>query len=172
VREANVTRMVTVRPATSGDADSIGDVHAETWRATYTGVFPATAFDPAARRQVWRSYFDEPWPGSAIFVAEQDGRIVGFANLGRCREEDGTGELFAIYVHPSQWDTGAGRALIRRGEDFLRETGHRQAVLWVLEGNERAERFYRFAGWSHDGGRKEEEFQGAVLTEVRYRKPL
>jgi hypothetical protein len=45
-------------------------------------------------------------------------------------------------------------------------------MLWVLEGNGRAERFYRAAGWRHDGGRKVEEFQGADVVELRYRKPL
>jgi hypothetical protein len=45
-------------------------------------------------------------------------------------------------------------------------------MLWVLEGNERAERFYRAAGWVHDGARKTEVFQGAEIPEVRYRKPL
>ena len=163
---------MTVREATAADADAIGDVHAETWRAAYAGVLPEGAFDPARRRQHWHAYFARPWPGSAVFVAVDDTGVVGFATLGRCRDEDGAGELFAIYVHPERWDTGAGRALIRRGEEFLREAGYAQAVLWVLEGNERAERFYRFAGWEHDGGRKVEEFQGAVLTEVRYRKPL
>jgi hypothetical protein len=28
------------------------------------------------------------------------------------------------------------------------------------------------AGWSHDGGRKVEAFQGADVAEIRYRKPL
>ena len=41
----------------------------------------------------------------------------------------------------------------------------------MLEGNERAERFYRAAGWEQDG-RKVEEFQGATVTELRYRKAL
>jgi RimJ/RimL family protein N-acetyltransferase len=163
--------MVIVREATAADADAIGDVHAATWRAAYAGVLPEEAFDPAARRAVWRSYFESPWPGTVVFVAEDDSEVIGFANLGRCRDEE-AGELFAIYVDPRRWDTGAGRALIRRGEGYLRETGYAEAVLWVLEGNERAERFYRLAGWTQDGGRKQEEFQGAVLTEVRYRKPL
>lgn len=164
--------MVTVREATAADADAIGDVHAATWRAAYAGVLPEEAFDPAARRRSWRAYFVDPWAGSVVLVAEDDGEVVGFANLGSCREEEQAGELFAIYVQPRSWDTGAGRALIQRGEELLREAGFREAVLWVLEGNERAERFYRLAGWTHDGGRKTEEFQGAVLTEVRYRKPL
>jgi hypothetical protein len=45
-------------------------------------------------------------------------------------------------------------------------------MLWVLEGTARAERFYALAGWTHDGGRKLEEFQGAEVIELRYRKPL
>ena len=42
----------------------------------------------------------------------------------------------------------------------------------MLEGNERAEHFYRAAGWEHDGGRKLDQFQGAAVTELRYRKRL
>ena len=53
----------------------------------------------------------------------------------------------------------------------MRSSGFRRALLWVLEGNERAERFYRAAGWEADG-RKVEDFQGATVTERRYRKAL
>jgi len=41
----------------------------------------------------------------------------------------------------------------------------------VLDGNERAERFYRSAGWHRDG-EKEDLFQGANVVELRYRKQL
>lgn len=131
-------------------------------------------FDIEARQRFWRSYFDEPWPGSAVFVAEDDGEVTGFASLGRSRDDgdERSGELFAIYVHPHRWDTGTGRALIARGEAFLRGTGYGEAMLWVLEGNERAARFYRAAGWTHDGGRKVEAMAGVEVVEVRYRKPL
>ena len=53
----------------------------------------------------------------------------------------------------------------------MRSSGFREAILWVLEGNERGERFYRAAGWEHDG-RKVDEFQGATVAELRYRKRL
>lgn len=119
-----------------------------------------------------RGIFAGTWPGTAVFVAEDAGDVVGFASLGACRDDEGVGELFAIYVLPRRWGTGAGRALLERGEEFLRGAGFTQAILWVLEGNDRAERFYRAAGWEHDGGRKIESFQGAELTEIRYRKPL
>jgi hypothetical protein len=35
-----------------------------------------------------------------------------------------------------------------------------EAVLWVLTGNDRAERFYRADGWLPDGRRREEDVCG------------
>ena len=121
---------------------------------------------------MWREGLSRtPRPGSATFVAVVDEEIVGFATVGASLSEDGTGELWAIYVHPTTWSRGTGRALIEASEQSLRDSGFTQALLWVLEGNERAERFYRAAGWTRDG-EKEDVFQGATVTELRYRKQL
>jgi GNAT superfamily N-acetyltransferase len=172
--EANVNAVVTVRLATVDDADTIGRIQVETWRAAYTGLMPdevIARFDVESRQQLWRVWFDQPWPGSVVFVAEHDGRVIGFANFGPCREEERAGELYAIYVLPTSWGTGAGRALIQRTEESMRSSGFGEAILWVLEGNERAERFYRAAGWEPDG-RKVDQFQGAAVSELRYRKRL
>ena len=174
-QEANLQAMPMVRPATTADADAIGRIQVESWRAAYSGLLPQetiAAFDVAGRQQLWREGLARPpRPGSATFVAAADDETVGFATVGASHSEDATGELYAIYVHPSSWGHGAGRALIERSEKSLRESGFAQALLWVLEGNERAERFYRAAGWEHDG-EKEDVFQGATVTELRYRKQL
>ncbi|HEU5489757.1 MAG TPA: GNAT family N-acetyltransferase [Gaiellaceae bacterium] len=173
--EANVTTMLAVRPATAADADAIGRIQVESWRAAYSRLLPEetiAAFDVAARQQLWREGLARPpRPGSATFVAAVDDETVGFATVGASQSEDATGELYAIYVHPSSWGHGAGRALIERSEESLRASGFTKALLWVLDGNERAERFYRAAGWEHDG-EKEDVFQGATVTELRYRKTL
>ena len=31
--------------------------------------------------------------------------------------------------------------------NVLRDAGYAEAILWVLEGNERAQRFYEIGGW-------------------------
>jgi GNAT superfamily N-acetyltransferase len=168
-----------VRPATVEDADAIGRVQVETWRAAYQGLMPDEAvarFDVEERRRMWREGLGrEPRPGSATFVAELEGEVVGFASVGAARDEDDaevtTGELYAIYLHPTCWDRGIGRALLERAEESMRSSGFTLAILWVLEGNERGERFYRAAGWKPDG-RKLDTFQGAEITELRYRKAL
>jgi ribosomal protein S18 acetylase RimI-like enzyme len=170
--------MVTVRLAGAADADAIGRVQVESWRAAYTGLMPDEAvagFDVESRQRQWREWLgDRSRPGSATFVVEDGGEVVGFASVGASWDEEAEAEaqLYSIYLHPSCWDRGIGRALLRRAEESMRSSGYRRGVLWVLEGNERAERFYRAAGWEQDGGRKVEEFQGATVAELRYRKRL
>ena len=166
-----------VRPATAEDADAIGRVQVETWRAAYRGLMPDEAiagFDLEGRQRMWREGLARvPRPGSATFVAELDGDVVGFASVGRSRDEEAEneGELYAIYLQQSYWDRGIGRALLERAEESMRAFGVERAILWVMEGNERGERFYRAAGWQHEG-RKVEAFQGAEVAELRYRKAL
>jgi len=175
--EANVNAVVIVRLARADDADAIGRIQVETWRATYSGLMPEEAiesFDVVARQQLWREGLARaPRPGSATFVVEDGGEVVGFASVGASRDEstEREAELYAIYLHPSRWSRGIGRALLGRAEESMRASGFRAAILWVLEGNERGARFYRAAGWEQDG-RKDDQFQGATVTELRYRKRL
>jgi hypothetical protein len=42
----------------------------------------------------------------------------------------------------------------------------------VLETNDRARRFYEAAGFTCDGGRKTDRFEGLEVPEVRYSKDL
>ena len=97
--------------------------------------------------------------------------MIGFISVGPSRDEHGVGEVYAIYVDPDLWATGAGRALIERGERELRST-YLVATLWVLEDNPRARRFYERAGWAPDRVTKSDVRWGVRAPEVRYRKVL
>jgi GNAT superfamily N-acetyltransferase len=160
-----------VRAATGADAEQIARVQERGWQVAYRHVFPAAelrrgGFIQASR---WRDRLDHPPPGWSTFVAERDGLVVGFTSVGPSRDERGLGELYAIYVDPDEWSTGAGRALIERAEEQLRGD-YEEVTLWVLEQNPRARRFYEHAGWAEDGERKAEARWGVRAPEVRYRK--
>jgi GNAT superfamily N-acetyltransferase len=159
-----------VRRATADDARGIAQVKVESWRAIYVGVMPQAVLDGMdvdEHERIWKSLAAHEQ--LAVFVAERHGRIVGFVNVGPCRDDAGIGELYAIYVRPDAWGTGAGLALMETAAQWLGERWP-QAVLWVAEENTQARRFYERYGWSLDGGRKLDAVEpGAQVAEIRYR---
>jgi GNAT superfamily N-acetyltransferase len=161
-----------VRVATGDDAVAVETIRVHGWRVAYRHVLPANELDAMqVDPDRWRSRLATPPPGWTTFVAEDEGDVVGFASVGPSRDEHGVGELYAIYVEPERWSTGAGRALLERSEEQLR-CEYDIATLWVLDDNPRARRFYEAAGWSADGTRKAEERFGVRAPELRYRKEL
>jgi ribosomal protein S18 acetylase RimI-like enzyme len=158
-----------VRRARLEDARAIAQVHAETWREAYEHVFGAERLANVtvdARLAQWERILAAGQ--SDVFVAAADG-IVGFVSTGDSRDADAEAELFAIYVLPDAWGTGAGSALMRAGIEAMRLRASGDAVLWVLDDNPRARRFYEREGWTLDGERKADEYLGLRVAEVRYR---
>lgn len=134
--------------------------------------------DPASRAQAWRRIVAEAEPsrGGVLAAVAEDGAITGFASFGPSRDHDTdpqrTGEVLAIYVDPDAWGTGAGRELMAGAVAELTRLGYTAAILWVLDTNDRARRFYVLAGWAEDGASKTDGSRGFDITEVRYRKTL
>jgi GNAT superfamily N-acetyltransferase len=157
-----------IRPATPEDAEAVARVQIASWQEAYSHLFTAeqlAAIPQAERTEFWRRF--------PPIVAEVDGEVIGFVNVGPAYDdEDADGELYAIYVRPDRWGTGTGRALMEAGEARLRELGHTSAILWVWKDNPRARRFYEIAGWATDGAEKEAEFYGMTGPIVRYAKQL
>jgi L-amino acid N-acyltransferase YncA len=167
-----------IRPATPEDARAIAEVHVASWRYAYRGLLPddylekLSVEERAARRLAW---FADPTPHSGVLVAEVSGRIVGSASFGPSRDDDavaGTGEVPAIYVEPAVLGTGVGRELLAASTEGMRDAGFTRAILWVLEANARARRFYERAGWRWDGTVSQHDFDCANLPVVRYARDL
>ncbi|HUF60167.1 MAG TPA: GNAT family N-acetyltransferase [Actinomycetota bacterium] len=163
-----------IRSAIPEDARPVAEVHVASWRRTYRGLLPNEYLERLSvedREAMWLGAFADPEPESGAFVVEVDGRIVGFASFGPSRDEDvpeRTGEVPAIYVHPSMLGTGVGRELFGAATLALRDAGFAQATLWVLEANALARRFYEKAGWSWDGAVGTHMFDCANEPAVRY----
>ena len=151
----------------------MADVHVRTWQSAYEHVFGAerlATLDAEARRPRWEQLLRDD--ARSAFVAEQDGCVVGFVTVGESRDPGADGELMGIYAAPEAWGSGAGPELMAAGLEELRARGHRDAILWVLEDNPRARRFYEREGWTLDGAEKRDEFLGVEVAEVRYRITL
>ena len=172
---------VVIRAATPEDAAGIVRVHTRSWQGAYAHAVPADALraldeNDAERVEQRRGWLSNPRPRAHTLVAVSDGEVVGFVDGAPSRDDDvdatRVGELFAIYVAPDAWGTGAGRGLMAEHLERLRVSGFDEAVLWVLDDNPRARRFYELAGWATDGAAKEYELLGTPVTVVRYRIDL
>jgi GNAT superfamily N-acetyltransferase len=176
--------MVRIRAATVADAPAVAAVRRASWFAAYSGLIDAAIIDrvtgPDDADRIKRQLRGRPQRTTIVACTDA---IVGFATFGPEREVNAgwpapetaagaagqIGELYALYVHPDWWSTGAGRALMERALGSLRRTGFAAVVLWVLEQNARARRFYEVAGFAADGAVNTLHGLGGV-TEVRYRR--
>ena len=164
---------VHVRRARPGDADAIADVHVRTWQTAYEPVFGAerlATIDAERRRAWWERCVAEGL--ETVLVAELDGRVAAFVSVGPSSDPPDAGEVYAIYALPESWGTAAGTALLEAGVEALRAAGYPFAVLWVLDDNPRARRFYEREGWTLDGQERRGEHLGVETLEVRYRRGL
>jgi len=159
-----------IRPAVPGDAPAILRVRLASWEAAYGPYLPAHVWDELRARwtpdRTARSIADGTL---RVLVADVDSEVRAYVMFGPGRDDDqpSAGEVYALYADPQHWSTGLGRALLRSAVDAL---GTSPVMLWVLEVNARARRFYERAGFSWDGSRKDAELPGEVLLpELRYR---
>jgi ribosomal protein S18 acetylase RimI-like enzyme len=67
---------------------------------------------------------------------------------------EGQGEISALYVDPSRWRAGVGRALMDEALVRLRAAGCEEVTLWCFEDNARALAFYTKLGFVPDEARE------------------
>jgi ribosomal protein S18 acetylase RimI-like enzyme len=100
--------------------------------------------------------------------------LLGFVTVGESRDDDakGLGEVYALYVDPERHRGGVGRMLMAEARRRLAEAGFHEAILWVLQGNDRARGFYEGEGWAPDGATRVENVYDIVSTVDRFRRAL
>jgi phosphoribosylanthranilate isomerase len=157
------------RQAMPVDADAIGRMHVAAWREAYVGLVPddiLAALDPRARGAMWR---DALANGTAVQLAERNGAIVGFAASGPRRDASSppSAEIYAVYVLRAAQRQGLGRTLMSAMASELLARGHSSGMLWVLEGNDSARRFYQALG-GRVIARREQRRDGFSATGLAY----
>ena len=138
-----------LRTATDGDGPFIAaltprfaECDLPAWR-TREEIVAGTA------RQLAAALREADGPASMLIVAEERGERLGFAWVLVQRDfytGEPVGKVSEIATVRS--GTGAGRALLHACEAFARDRGARLMTLNVLEGNERARRFYNDCGYA------------------------
>lgn len=163
------TLTIDIRPAKADDARSVAMVHAESWNHTYRGLIPHQALrNMINRRDIswWSRIIDR---SAAILVIDIGGKIVGYATLGRNRTEKlkAKGEIYELYVLPEYQGIGLGTKLFRAARAMLRNHGLGSFVVWALEDNISALRFYDGLN-GRDCAEGHEVFDNKALNKIAY----
>jgi len=166
-----------IRDAEAADALAIAEVHVRSWQVAYRGLLPDDYLDGLRPEDRAKKYTlgsaDENQP--LTIVALEHGVICGFATTMPARDADAgksVGELAALYVDPKEWGKRIGAALIQAARSRLSERGFQKAILWILVGNVRAQRFYETDGWQFDGMRRADQVWGVTVDEARMVRSL
>ena len=116
---------------------------------------PNRRLDPGFADQHWADVRRQAAERGGFFIAEADGRPVGWAFV-----VEETGDLFVkeserrygfvaeLFVEASARGQGHGRALIAACEDWSRRRGMTVLVIGVLTGNDKAAAVYQRDGFA------------------------
>jgi ribosomal protein S18 acetylase RimI-like enzyme len=152
-----------VREAAHEDAAAIAGIHVRAWQAAYRGLMPDAWLDDLTverRTDTWTGILSAPGgPGTTLVGDDGEAGVVGFCSVALpSRDEDAgpsTAEISALYIEPSQWRSGIGRALLDEVLARLRAAEWEDVTLWVLAGNASARAFYERFGFAPDGAEVE-----------------
>ena len=141
----------TIRLATPADGRAIAEVRVEAWRTTYRGLVPdayLAAMKVEDSMALWDRILSAPPNKTNTFVAQVDGRVVGFAS-GLMLAEPKHGfdsELTAVYLTRDAQRKGLGRRLVATVAAAQRSHGATGMIVWVIAGNKGARAFYESLG--------------------------
>lgn len=158
---------VTVRAAASEDVPAILRIAERGWNAAYDGLLSQETIDSAMTE-----WYDPATTRKQIehedvtyFVAENNGRILGYASGGPS-EEGTAATLGAIYVDPDHWGNGIGTVLLEAFEDFCRRRGYDTIQYQVLAKNDVGTSFYQNHGYGVIDERETDLFDETVREYV------
>ncbi|WP_018685255.1 GNAT family N-acetyltransferase [Actinokineospora enzanensis] len=157
--------MIEIRPARPGDADALGEVHAESWAAAYAPFYAAEFADAGVRdrRTRWHARIGG---AGVLLLGLLDDRPSA---LSYTLPTESGAEIHSFYTHPDGWGSGVSPALMTATLDHLRANGFTRVHLWTLRDTPRARRFYAKAGFVETGATRAHDFgDGTPLPQVEF----
>jgi ribosomal protein S18 acetylase RimI-like enzyme len=168
------------RRALPCDGPGLAKVQVRSWQAAYRGRIADTylqGLSVAQKVRDWEKVFQADASFTLVAQEKDDQTIVGFITLGSYRDgagpQDGFLELRALYIDPDHRRKGLGRKLTRLVVEECRRRKVGRLVLWVLESNSEAQRFYQELGFQRDGEVKvDDRIKDCPLVEWRYSRSV
>jgi ribosomal protein S18 acetylase RimI-like enzyme len=148
----------TIRRAVPADAEVLAELGASTFVETFGHLYKPGDLQHFLEESHTAAAYARALadPDYALWIAERDGRAIGYAQAGPCGlpHEDvrpGDGELKRLYLRQSEQNGGVGRAVMDAAMAWLERDGPRPLWISVWSENHGAQRFYARHGFEFAG---------------------
>ena len=159
-----------IRKVKYDDIEQIVDINIKDWKRAYKGIIDESILNNLDRNKKiakWQKHYNI----GNVIVAEKNGKILGY-----CRYDDNTtykntnidSEIIAIYVDYDSLYNGVGKKLIEYVKKDLKNKNKKSMVIWCLEKNQNARRFYEKMGGKLLEGKRYFVTEGKKYKEVGY----
>ena len=142
-----------IREATLDDATGIACAQLDSWRSSYRGILPDQVLerlDLSRWIESRRRLAHDPTLLQLVAYDVTHGDIVGFCDAGPSRRSasssSATGEVYALYLVQHAKRHGLGSEMLDHVISWLRVRDQPSMIIWVLEANHHARRFYEARG--------------------------
>ena len=125
----------------------ISNIYESSWKYAYRDIIPQDYLDsiPTGR---WANSINRNGINNLVVIENE--LIIGTASFCKSRWEQYSnyGEIVSIYFLPAYMGKGYGQHLLKKCIEELNGLGYDNILLWVLEENQRARRFYEKNGFT------------------------
>lgn len=145
----------------------ISKIYESSWKYAYKGIIPQDYLDSIPTGQ-WADGINKSNLNSLVLI--ENGKMIGTASFCKSRWEDYSdyGELVSIYFLPDYIEKGYGKLLLNKCIEELKQYGFNKVLLWVLEDNHKARKFYEKYGFIYSGVFMDDNIGGKDIREVLY----
>ncbi|HEY0193297.1 MAG TPA: GNAT family N-acetyltransferase, partial [Kofleriaceae bacterium] len=154
-----------------GDAEGIARAHTASWQTSYRGILPEAVLariDVDQRAASWHRVILDPSVLTLVAYDTTHGDIVGLCDAGKNRSRTPqAGEVYRLYFEHHARRHGLGREMFERVTAWLGAQRMASLVIWVLDNNHHARRFYEALGGTA-GPRVGSRVSGYPVVEQAY----
>ena len=145
----------------------ISKIYESSWKYAYKDIIPQNYFNSIPTGQ-WAANINKTGMNSLVLITH--GKIIGTASFCKSRWEEYSeyGEIVSIYFLPDYIGKGYGGLLLNKCMEELKQCGFNKVLLWVLEDNHRARKFYEKHGFICSEVFWEDQIGGKNVREVLY----
>ena len=149
------------------DLLEISNIYECSWKYAYKNIIPQEYLDSIPKGR-WANRITKD--GMFNLVIIENGLIIGTSGICRSRwkQYSDYGEIVSIYFLPEYMGKGFGNHLLKRCIEELKRLGFDRILLWVLEDNIRARKFYEKNGFVCSDEYLNDNIGGKEIREVMY----